>query len=123
MSTLRRLGLAAVLYCVPTLAGTSDFRVAEAAKNGDIKAVRSLLGQHADVNAAQPDGETALAWAVHHDDVLMAEFLIQAGANVNAANEYGETPLTLACANANAASELSRSYPKTAFMRRIEQVR
>ena len=56
-----------------------------------------------DVNAAEPDGGTALAWAVHFGDRQMADKLLAAGAKVNAANEYGETPLTLACLNGDAA--------------------
>jgi ankyrin repeat protein len=55
------------------------------------------------VNAAQPDGATALAWAAHSNDLETAELLIRAGANVNAANDYGVTPLSLACTNGNAA--------------------
>lgn len=84
-------------------AAGSDLRLVEAAKNKDQAAVRSLLRQRVDVNAAQADGATALAWAVHWDDLETAELLIRARANVNAANEYGATPLSLACANGNAA--------------------
>src|SRR5437764_9629924 len=83
---------------VAVLASAADLRVLEAVKSGNTKAVRALLGQHADVNAAQPDGATALAWAANRDDVETVDLLIHSGANVNAANEYGETPLTLACA-------------------------
>lgn len=84
-------------------AAGSDLRLVEAAKNKDKAAVRSLLKQRVDVNVAQPDGATALAWAAHWDDLETAELLIRARANVNAANEYGATPLSLACANGNAA--------------------
>lgn len=84
-------------------AAENDLRLAEAAKNRDKEAVRSLLRQQADVNAAQPDGTTALAWAVHRDDLEMADLLIRAGADVNAANDLGVTPLSLAINNRNAA--------------------
>ncbi|MFB3092231.1 MAG: ankyrin repeat domain-containing protein, partial [Dehalococcoidia bacterium] len=47
------------------VAGSSDSQLAEAAKEGDTGAVRSLLAQHADVNATQADGATALHWAAH----------------------------------------------------------
>ena len=60
-------------------------------------ALHSLLKQHADVNAAQGDGATALAWAAHWNDLETADLLIAARANVNAANDYGITPLWLAC--------------------------
>jgi ankyrin repeat protein len=60
------------------------------------------LKQHADVNAAEPDGTTALDWAVRQDDPDMVDRLIQAGANVKAANRYGVTALYLACENGSA---------------------
>src|SRR5258708_839613 len=84
-------------------AASGDLRLVEAVENRDQTAVRSLLKQHVDVNAAEPDGATALAWASHWDDLETAELLIRAGANVNAANEYGVTPLSLACTNGSAA--------------------
>ena len=55
------------------------------------------------MNAAQPDGATALAWAVHLGERRMAEALLDSGARANTADEYGETPVTLAAANGDAA--------------------
>jgi ankyrin len=81
----------------------SDTRLADAAMNRDTQAVRSALKLHADVNAAQPDGTTALDWAARWDDVEMADLLIGAGANVKARNRFGATPLSLACTNGSAA--------------------
>src|SRR5262249_34566486 len=72
-----------------------DGGLADAAARGDREAVRSLIKNKADVNRAQPDGTTALSWAVHRDDLDMTDWLIAAGANVNAANDYGITPLAL----------------------------
>ena len=83
-------------------AADTDLRLVDAAENRDRKAVRSLLKEHVDVNAAQADGVTALAWAVHWDDLEMADLLIHAGADLNASNDYGVTPLALACTNNNA---------------------
>jgi len=65
--------------------------------------VRRLLEKHADVNAAQADGATALHWAARWDDLDAATALIQAGANVNAANRDGAPPMFLACVNGSAA--------------------
>ena len=73
-----------------------------AVKAGNRDAVRALIRQRASINAAEPDGMTALHWAVRADDAEMAQLLIRAGANVNAANHYGITPLALAATNANA---------------------
>jgi ankyrin repeat protein len=70
--------------------------VADAAMQGDIAAVRSLIQQKADVNAPQSDGATAIQWAAYRNDLPLAGILIGAGANVKAANREGATPLYLA---------------------------
>ena len=54
--------------------------VADAAMQGDIETVRSLLRSGADVNAAQGDGMTALHWAAVHNNVAMAELVLYAAA-------------------------------------------
>ena len=95
--------LLSLLCTVGLEAASGDLRLVEAADSGDRGAVWSLLQEQADVNAAQPDGTTALAWAAHWDDLEMAELLIAANADANAANEYGVTPLSLACTNGSAA--------------------
>jgi uncharacterized protein len=58
--------------------------------------------QHGDVNLADADGTTPLAWAVYNDDLPAAQRLLHAGANPNIANRYGVTPLSLAATNRNA---------------------
>jgi len=75
--------------------------LADAAMNGDAKAVDKLLEQHVDVNAAQADGATALQWAVYRGDVSTTRALIKAGASVTQANRDGATPLSLACESGN----------------------
>ncbi len=93
---------------VPLMAATAlatpaaDLRLIDAVKSRDRAAVRSLIEKHVDVNAAQPDGTTALAWAANRDDLETADVLIRAGANVNATNDYGVTALSLACTNRSA---------------------
>jgi ankyrin repeat protein len=82
-------------------AGRSD--LADAAMKGDKAAVRTLLAQHADVDAPQADGATALHWAVFKADKEMVDILIRAGANAKAANREGATPLSLASTNGDAA--------------------
>ena len=82
-------------------AGPSD--LADAAMHGDQSAIRTLLEQKANVNAAQTDGATALHWAVYRDDLATTELLIRAGANVKAANRIGVTPLYLASLNGSPA--------------------
>jgi len=63
---------------------------------GDQAALRRLLQQKADVNAAQVDGATALHWAVYRDDVATARLLLNAGAQVDVQNREGITPLYMA---------------------------
>jgi ankyrin repeat protein len=91
------------LLTAAAFGATPDLRLADAAKGQNRELVRSLLTQRASVNAAQPDGATALHWVVHWDDLETADLLIQSGADVNAANDLGVTPLYLACANGNVA--------------------
>jgi ankyrin repeat protein len=94
------------LLAVPTVAqhaSSNDFRVLDAVKRRDARTLTTLIRAKADVNAAQPDGATALAWAIHLGERSMAEALLTAGAKVNVVDEYGETPLTLAAANGDTA--------------------
>jgi len=79
-----------------------DLRLLDAVKRRDGKAFDALMQSKADVNASQPDGSTALAWAVHLGERRMADALLDAGANADTADEYGETPITLAAANGDA---------------------
>jgi hypothetical protein len=58
-------------------------RLADAAQKQDKAALRALITVKAAVNAQQPDGATALHWAVHWDD-LESDLLLRVNANVNA---------------------------------------
>src|SRR5688572_22339235 len=99
MTRRRTLGgivsVAAMLCAGIGVAGAQDGLV-EAVKANDIAAVRTLLGKDADVNAASPDGTTALHRAVDRDVPEIVQLLIRAGANIKATNRYGTTPLWLA---------------------------
>jgi ankyrin repeat protein len=98
---LAALLLSALLMVMASSA--SDARVADAAMEGNREAVRTLLKQAADVNAAQGDGMTALHWAASKDDAELAQMLLYAGANVQATTRLGGiTPLWLAAQNGNA---------------------
>ncbi len=100
-------GVRARLACVVLLAGAAasgaPSPIADAAMKKDAAAVRAQLDKKADVNAPQPDGATALQWAVYNNDLDMANLLIGAGADVKLANRDGATPLFLACESGNAA--------------------
>jgi ankyrin len=72
--------------------------------NGDLKTVRALVRQAADVDAQQPDGMTALHWAVQRRDVPMVDALLDAGAKLDVTNRTGTKPLYLAAQNGDAAT-------------------
>lgn len=94
--------LSLALMAVLAAAGDTP-PVVEAAKNGDEEALRALVEEGVDVNAAAGDGSTALLWASHHDLPESVELLIEAGADVNRANDLGATPLWAAGENGGVA--------------------
>ena len=99
-------GLACALFFLMvavSAAGAVPVRLIDAVKAADRDAIRTLLQQRVDVNAAEPDGATALHWAARANDLQAADMLLRAGANVKLANRYGVTPLYLASTNGNAA--------------------
>lgn len=83
-------------------AAGGDQPLLEAAKRNDVAAVRALLTQRSDANAAAGDGATALHWAAYHGNVEMLGLLIGGGAKVDAANDLAITPLAIAADNAHA---------------------
>jgi uncharacterized protein len=100
MSLRERVPSLLLVICFASLASAAS--LSDTVQAGDHQAVRTLLKSHADVNAADPDGTTPLAWAARSDDLETAQLLIRAGANAKAANRYGVTPLSLAATNRNA---------------------
>jgi len=96
--------LAAVLSSSAAAAGRVP--LVEATGRGDLAAVRALLEQKTDANAAREDGQTALHVAVHTDRRDIADALLRAGANAGARDRYGITPLYLA--SQNGSTELIR---------------
>src|SRR5258706_5462538 len=83
-----------------TVCAASDTPLADAAQRGDQGAVRSLIQQKSDVNAAQGDGMTALHWAASTRGAQIAQMLVDAKANLEATTRLGAmTPLYLAAKN------------------------
>jgi len=104
MTTKTACCLAAILVMVLGGRGSAEpNRLIDAVKARDHAAVRTLLRQHADVNAAAADGTTPLYWAAQNNDLDTVKLLIAAGANVDTASRYGVSPLALACLNGSAA--------------------
>ncbi|HUI55454.1 MAG TPA: ankyrin repeat domain-containing protein [Bryobacteraceae bacterium] len=99
----RFLYISAAAILLPAATFAASLSLAEAAKQEDKAAVRSLLAEKADVNAPLSDGTTALHWAAETDDADTVDLLLQAGANPKVQDRYGLTPLYFASANGNAA--------------------
>ena len=80
----------------PTVAAIGP-PVADAARRDDIEAVRALLADGADVNAAHGDGMTGLHWAALNGNTEIAQLLIEARAALEATTRLGaHTPLHVA---------------------------
>src|SRR5215468_12593938 len=94
MRSNRRLLAALLCISLPLAAFGAGLNAADAAQRKDKEALRALLKQRGDVNAAQPDGTTALHWAAHWNDDEAVDLLLRAGANAKAVNRYGATPLS-----------------------------
>ena len=74
-----------------------DAPVADAAMHGDAEALRTLLADGADVNAAHGDGMTGLHWAALNGNAEIVRLLIGAGAALEAGTRLGaHTPLHVA---------------------------
>jgi ankyrin repeat protein len=94
------LALSALLH-----ASGQSSRVADAAMQADVAAVRASLTAGEDVNAAQGDGMTALHWAARRGETEMVRMLLAAGANVRATTRLGNyTALLLASEGGHAAA-------------------
>jgi ankyrin repeat protein len=92
-----------LLLALLSVGPSADMTIVQAAKAGNVEAVRALLEAEADSNAAEPDGTTALHWAVQNGHAELVDLLLRSGAKVAAANRYGVTPLAVACTAGDAA--------------------
>ncbi len=63
---------------------------------GDPEVLRALLNGRANIQERDPDGMTALDWAVVAHQTKAVKALIAAGADVNAVDHFGYTPLMYA---------------------------
>ena len=103
MRQMVRIVAACALSVLVMGAANAGLPLVDAVKNADAETLRRLLQSKIDVNAAEPDGTTALHWASYRDDVASAELLLRAGANPNAANDLGATPIWTASVNGSSA--------------------
>ena len=78
-----------------------DLRLIDAVREQDRGRALTLIKQGIDVNVAQPDGATALHWAVHWEDVELVDRLLAAKAKPSLANDLGITPIVMAATAGN----------------------
>lgn len=98
----RRGSAAACLgACLLTALAQADdaARLADAAMNRDVDAVRALIREAADPDALGAYGTPALLWLVRYEDLDTARLLLDLGADPDLDNAHGLTPLHLAVAN------------------------
>jgi ankyrin repeat protein len=106
MPSARRRGRFGAVFAVLFLAAAraADAPVADAAMRGDREAVRQLIDQGADVNAAQGDGMTGLHWAAANGDLELTRLLLGAQARLETVTRIGAyAPLHLASRGGHAA--------------------
>ena len=82
---------------VPPVVQNSDSHLADAAESKHWTEVAGLVERGVGVDESQPDGMTALHWAVYHGDLTSIRLLIDAKCDVNATTRYQVTPLSIAC--------------------------
>ena len=105
------LGVLGLPLCLMTgLGATGDDAapVAAAAMRKDAAAVRALVKDGKDVNAAQGDGMTALHWAAMNGDADLTSTLLYAGANVRATTRLGGYTALHLAAQAGEAATIGR---------------
>jgi ankyrin repeat protein len=95
-------GIAAVLVAL-TVSDLNANALLEAVQAGDTaEAIRLMNTVDIDPRVAEPNGTTALHYAVEHDDPELVRRLLEAGADPFALNRYGVGPLYIAAQNGNA---------------------
>jgi len=92
----------------PTVA--PEILIHEAARDGNIEAVKQHLAAGTDVDAKDMNGETSLTWAAYSGHKEIAELLIAEGADVNAKSNRGDTPLDFAIGVTNKVANLLRKH-------------
>jgi ankyrin repeat protein len=93
---LAGVSVALMLAVLPASATPSGDRLIAAAQDGLDAQVGAALAAHADVNAVDSAGATALAWAVMRGNAPIAERLLKAHADPNRTDANGVSPLMLA---------------------------
>jgi len=78
------------------LANGPDTTIVEAAKNGHIDIVKTLIEKGLDINTKDDYGYTSLSYAALKGHAEVVDLLIEYGADINARNHWGGTALVQA---------------------------
>ena len=88
-----------------------DISILEAARKGNIKAVKQHLAAGTDVDAKDNIGRTPLHWSTVFGKNEIVELLMAEGADINAKSDGGRTPLDWAIrSNATETGDLLRKH-------------
>lgn len=89
---LRRGLILLSLIAATALCGCGK-KMHEAAKNGNVDAVRAQLRRGAKIERRDAEGKTPLHWAAQNGHIEVVKLLIEAGADINNKSIVGRTPL------------------------------
>jgi uncharacterized protein len=82
----------------PSPARAAPDALRQAAQDGDVTALATLLEGGSEVDARDAEGRTALMQAILHGQAQAVAILLDHGADPNAADAHGTTPLEAAVA-------------------------
>jgi ankyrin repeat protein len=88
-----------ILFSNPnSVFATEEKSAAELAEHQQWTSLKQQLSMGTSgINDLQPDGMTALHWAVHHENAEIVEVLLEAGRAADPQTQYYITPLRIAC--------------------------
>ncbi len=95
---------AILLFAIVPVAIGSDPSLVDAIEKRDWSLVKKLLTELEQLTIKQPDGMTALHWAVFHKQPELVQQLLFFRAPVNARTLYDVTPLSIGCMQGDVAS-------------------
>jgi uncharacterized protein len=93
MKKIRHKGFITALTAMLLASGLYAQDLPKLIQQGDRKAALDLIRQGTDVNALQPDGTSALHWAVYQVDEELVDALLRAEARADIINNFGSSPL------------------------------
>jgi len=98
--SLRFVFVMSLVAVSTAVAGEREERFYAAARSGDLAAIKQLVADGVDVNAANQYGATALSFAADKGHIEVVRFLLDKGANPNQSDTfYHASPMTWASEN------------------------